>query len=347
MALPVAVAVGALVVSAASQLYAAEKQGQISREEAKRQRELLKEYERDVSKLAPGEVAPQISYEKFVKLKDYFPQIAEFYEQQAPELVTESASSKEKAVQRKALSKYEQLADQGDDAISRGAREKALFESDAAAKQRRATLLRQMAESGLGASGQGVLAGLVGGQQEDQAQRMASIEADAAAQQRRLQALDNMTNLAGSMRTANTNVESKNRDIMNQFMQNTANAKNLYNQYVANTNNEAQKFNIGQNQQIANMNTDLMNTQTRENLALKLAREEARRNWYKGIADAKIGRQSTIIGGEAEAARKQQGDYAQAAGTTATGLANIYAGQRAEDTEERRHKEKLAAGKGY
>ena len=332
MVVPVVMAVAA-IASAAAGIYAAEKQGQISREEADRRRKELAQYEREVKALAPGEVAPQLSLQRYQQLKEYLPEIAQFYEQQAPELITEFGSSKEKAAQNKALSKYSQLADTGTDAISDAAQEKALYEADAAAKQRRAVLLRQMAESGLGGSGQGILAGIAGGQQDDLAQRQASLDAAAEAQKRRLGALDSMSNLASNMRTANTNVETQNRQIMNQFNQNTANARNLYNQQVAMTRNDAQKYNMDQGQRIADANVGIANTEAQDNLARKLARDEARRNWLKDIYATKFNTNSNVIQGEATAARKQQGDYAQVAGGLAQAAGNAYAYQKNEDRE--------------
>jgi hypothetical protein len=276
--------VGAAITAGAA-LYKSYKEGKINREEYERRKRMLEDYQAKMDQIGPGDAPPPITLEQYKLIGSYVPEVAQYYEQQAPELITEAGSTTERQAQRDALSRLSNLAVTGEDAISRAQREEAAFEADAAAKNRRAQILREYEQRGLGGSGQQLLADIAGSQDTDVAQRQAALRAAAEAQGRRYQALGDMAGLASNIRQQNTATEKANRDIMNQFTRDLASGRNSYNRYVAGTRNEAQQYNIGRAQNVANANLELTNRQNLANREAAMDFGDQKRKWELAKAD--------------------------------------------------------------
>lgn len=257
-----------MTVTALASAYTAWKKGEISDEQYARDKQLGEEMQRKMQ--APPGTAEPITFEEYEYAQKYNPQIATFVEENKPELVKEAKSQYEIAKQRQGLNEFDRLSRTGTDVIADAQREEALFDADARAKSRQASILRDRANRGLGGSGDELLAQLDSSQDAQVGARQASLDAVKQAEARRLGALGNMTGLASNIRGQNMQVEQNNANVMNSFNQRMANSKNLYNQGVANTNNQAQQFNIGNKFQ-----TDTMNTQGRnQNQILNVTRAE-------------------------------------------------------------------------
>lgn len=203
----------------------------------------------------PSGRATPLSFEEFKLVGQYTPEVAQQIKETKPGLIQERGSAREIASQRGALADYELMAQSGDDAISRAARESAQFEADSALKSRRAQILRDRAASGMLNSGDALLSELSAADSGAVSQRQAASQAAAQAQQRRMQALAGQTGLATSMRDQNRAVESANINIMNAFNQRMASNQNAYNQYKTGVLNNAQAANLTAAQRVADANT--------------------------------------------------------------------------------------------
>lgn len=212
----------------------------------------------------PGTVEP-LTFEEYSVLKQYNPQVASYVEEKSPELIGESQSAEVKQLQLQALDQYKQQSQTGSDPQLDAERAKLVNDLGTQQRQSQAGLMREYAQRGLGGGGQELFAQLANqNASQEQAFNQAQNQVTDSANRRR-QALDSMANLAGSVRGQNLNVEQANNNVINQYNQRNATNRNAYAQYVAQQTNEGQRFNIGQNQQAANLNTGLRNDTTKTN----------------------------------------------------------------------------------
>jgi hypothetical protein len=265
--------------------------------------------------LPPGTVAP-VSMEELQLVGQFQPEIPSLVQETAPQLITESASGAEIAAQRDALSQYQNMAQTGDDAISRAARERAGFEADQRMKSLRAGVLRDRAARGMLGSGDELLASLQGADSAAIAAREGSLNAAEQAQQRRIQALAASANLAGNIRQQNTGTERANTEIMNAFNQRMAANQNVYNQQSAGIRNQAQMTNLQAQQRVADANVDIRNKQTIYNTESQRAAEQARRNAQNQLLDVKTQNAQSIAQQEAGLLDKQSQIQANKLATT-------------------------------
>lgn len=271
-----------MAVTAAATAYTAYKKGQISKEQFERDTALGEEMMRKMQ--APPGTAEPITLEEYQYAQKYNPQIATFVEENKPELISEAKSQYEISKQRQGLNEFDRLSRTGSDPIADAQREEALFDADARAKSRNASILRDRANRGLGGSGDELLSQLDSSQDAQVAARQSSLDAVKQAEARRLGALGNMTGLASNIRSQNMQVEQNNANVMNSFNQRMANSKNLYNQNTANTMNEAQRFNIGNKMAVDNANTGLANQQTIMNTTRQERAAELKRDFDNAMA---------------------------------------------------------------
>ena len=314
--IPLAIA----AATTAYQAYEADKQRGIATKKQAEDAQALADYVDELKKLGPGAEPPPINLQRFALLKEYIPEAADYYEQQAPELVTEADSGFEKGKQRQALEQLSGLSETGDDAISRAATEKAAFEADAAAKSRRAEVMRQMIQGGLGGSGQGILSGIAGQQQADSNQYLGGLQSAADAQKRRMDAISQLGSLSTNVRGQNFNAEQANKQIMNRFTENVANSKNVYNQKVAADRNEASRFNINQNQNIADKNIGLGNSEMVMNDERARAFEASKRGLAEKIAGLQYSGKTGNAAANAQIGQQDSANRAQMFGTLAQGV---------------------------
>jgi len=331
MAVPVVL--GIMAVTAIATAYAAYKKGEISKEEYERNKQLGQEMEAKLK--APPGMAEPFTPEEYAFAQKYNPQIAAYVEENRPELVTESGSQTEKRMQRNALSKYSNLAETGTDVIADAQREEALFDADAQDKARRNQIVQNMANRGLGGSGQDMLAQMQSSQDSAVNARSASLDAVKQAEARRLGALDKMAGLAGNVRGQNFQVEQNNANVMNAFNQRLSSSKNQYNQNAADTQNRAQQFNIENEQRVNAANTGLRNQSNLSNLTREEDAKQRLLDFQNNMATGNYDRAADLNAMKSRNDREGVADKAQVLTSTAAAGANAYSSERTADAADR------------
>lgn len=259
-------------------LNAAREANRINEETYQRLVSMANTYEQEMQGILPPGTVDPIMLEQFkAEVEKYAPEAAEFVPEQTPQQVTETGSAEEMQAQKEALRQYGQLAKTGYDPIAAAQQEAALSASAAQASSARQAALREAAQRGMGGTGLDVLAGLGATEQAAIGGRQAALQAQAEAGQRRLQALGQYGNLAGQMRQQTTGVEQSNVGIMNAFNERAARNLNQYNQYVSEMKNQAQQFNLQNQQRRDEQNVALRNQQQIMNVQRAEAAAEARR----------------------------------------------------------------------
>ena len=170
---------GSLVVGAGTffvKQNTAYEQGKITEAEYKRQIEAANKLKAELMALRPSESWQDINPQLLGEVAKYSPEIAGFVQENAPELIKEAKSDREKQVQRETLQKYAAMSETGRDVISEAQREQALFEADARAKQRQARLMEGLKRQGMLGTGAGLAAQLQGEQDEAIAARQATLQ---------------------------------------------------------------------------------------------------------------------------------------------------------------------------
>lgn len=325
MVWPVVAIAAVGVVSAA---YSEYQRGEISREEFNKRKALAKRLEDGLR--APSGQAKPFTPEEYADIQKYAPQIATFVQENRPSLIKEAVSQKEIRTQQEGLDALRSRASSGRDVIADAQREEALFEADARAKGRREQILRDMANRGLSGSGQDILAQLQGSQDAAVGARQASLDAVKQAEARRLSALGDMTNLAGSIRGQNRQVEQTNVDIMNSYNQRLANAQNLYNQSTANTQNDAQKFNIANQARVSMGNTDLRNNAEQNNLTRQEQAQKDLLDFENDKLKSIVNTEAGIAAAQGQAARDRVAGTNQLIQSGLSGASQVYSGYKAD-----------------
>lgn len=260
---PVGAMVAIQAVSAVAQMYNAEK----TRGAAK---DRLKEIEKLFDSIAPPDLMGQIenwrddemlpkflsgeipfpdfniNSSQYDQIKKFVPQIAPLVAQVKPELVSRSAVGEEGlAAQRKALSRYMDIAESDSDPAMEAMLRKASREGQIQAQSRSQSALQDFARRGQMGSGMQLASQLQG--QESAMDRMASQGQDAAieAYRNRLEALGAGAQLGGQMEGRDLDLSRMNTDTINRFNEMTSTKYQNYLNQSADTNNQAQKFNIG------------------------------------------------------------------------------------------------------
>ena len=187
-------------------------------------------------------------------LQKYVPSVAQYTAENAPHILTGKGQQESITAQRDALQQLQARAAGGQDATFDAQRELASTQAAQDLKGHRENILRESARRGLGGSGQEVLAQMAAAGNAEQMARQESLQGAQAADQRRIQALQQMTGLAGTMRGQAAQQEQSNADILNSFNQRSAVRKQAYDQYVADQKNQATLRNIQEQQRISEAN---------------------------------------------------------------------------------------------
>lgn len=246
----------------------------------------------------------KIKPEDYKLLARYEPKIAQFVAEKNPELVSDQGAGAVagRASQMAALNNYRQLGQNGDDLQSRIATNRAL---QAAAQQnqgQQASIMDQFARRGQAGSGNSLIAQLMAQQGSDQRAQQGSQQAALDSTNRRLEALRQGAALGGTVRGEDVNLSGQNAAILNDYNKRFATNQNLYNQYAADESNSAQKFNMGNAQDIANKNVSQGNqsAQDYQNRYNQLSQQQYGNTL--GRANMSIGNRNAIIG-----EKKQEG----------------------------------------
>jgi hypothetical protein len=278
-AIPVAIAAGSAIAQWMNSSAAAKASAQ-EREYMKGLLSEVKSPNFDPSKLTP---------EQYKVAATYIPEVADFVAEVNPSLTKLDENSM--AQQERGRATLEAASQ--DQLLSGVLAAKAQQAAAAQAQANSATLKQDYAQRGLGGGGLEFLDRLMAGQQGAQVAAKSTQDAELQAYQERMRntvsALDAARSIGDQRYTANAN----NTGILNSFNQRTAARQQDWANTGANTRNDAQHFNIGNQQDVANKNTSTNNqfaqyNQNREdsNKQTKFENEMSKVRSAGGLSDA-------------------------------------------------------------
>lgn len=201
----------------------------------------------------------------------YTPQVAEFIDETAPELIKETPQmTKGREAQEAALAEYQRISGGQEDPRFRALVERARNKAQGEAQARGATLAQSMARRGI--SGSGIELASQMGSNAESMDRIADMEMQAAgdAYRNRLEALSQGAQLGGQLRSQDQSMQEKNLQLINDFNRRQTDRRQNRANDMANAVNDAQAKNISLDQWKygageANMNrNNLINTATSE-----------------------------------------------------------------------------------
>lgn len=275
-----AVAVGVQAVSGLIQAYQSEKSRGANSQRMKEIEALFNAIvppEFDISLNDPPQLITQkmgdaqldmsrITPEQFKMVGKYIPEVAPYVAEANPTLVERGAQGQQGIqAQMDALREYKRIA-QGDDPAFQARLGMASDAAQGAAQSRQASILQDAQRRGMYGSGQSFASILQGASDSMMQGGQAGRDAAIASNQNRMNALGQSAALGGQIAGQDLNLQQSNADIINQFNQRTS--KN-YQQYLLNrqeVGNEAARFNLQNEQDIANRNVIAGNDADRFNL---------------------------------------------------------------------------------
>ena len=250
------------------------------------------------------------------------PETEQAYLQQQSEMASITTDPRLKEAQLGALSKLQQIGDEGGMLLEDKANLNKITADNAAAEQgQRGAILQNMQSRGMGGSGMEMAANLAN--QQGAATRAAnqSMSVAGMAQQRALDSIMKGGQLGGEMRGQEFGEAARKaeaQDAINRF--NTQNRSDVQQRNVA-SRNDAQRYNLGESQRIADANVGLGNQQDVHNKGLaqqrynnELSRTAGATGQYNTNANA------TAAKGQADAA--MIGAVGQTIGKVGTAYAN-------------------------
>jgi len=248
---PAGMAIGGQLGGALSSFLNSNEASKISSEERKKLQDLLAKVK------APNFDATKITPQEFKIVGQYTPQVAQYVQEQAPQLLQASSADQlaAKDAQRQALSQMIEQARSGKDVIADIQRARAAREASSQAASNRASLDEVMQRRGMApGSGLQYAAALQGNAAAAQNQSAQDENALMAAEQRRQNAGSQAANLGGQIFNRDLNVEQQNAQAINDFNRRIAESRQNYGQYAANLGNQAQQYNLGNAQNAADRN---------------------------------------------------------------------------------------------
>jgi len=229
--------------------------------------EALKQPKYSDPQQAPQFDTSRLTPEDLKLVGKYTPQLAPYVAEAAPELVKQSAQAMEgRNAQKSALQKYMQMGETGDDAIS--AQESAMAQRRAGAdsRSRLASLQQSFERRGQGGAGLQMAAQLGAAQGSSDMEAQAQMQAAADAQRRRLGALASGSQLGGQLYGQEMDLAQTNTGIINNFNQRMAGARQNWENKRAAEMSDANRFNLGLEQEVANRNVGARNDAAEKNL---------------------------------------------------------------------------------
>ena len=226
--------------------------------------------------------------------------------------------------QMSALEQMSGLAEGKMNPADAAAFELARRQSAAEAQAKEGQILQNMQQRGQGGSGAELMARLQSNQSGADRLQQAQLEEAKAMQNARMAALTQQANMSGQLRTQDYGEQSnlaKAKDLINQF--NTQNSQAVQQRNVGSRNN-AQATNLQNQQNTANMNTDLRNKQQISNKAL-IADQYQRQ---LQLAGAKAGQYQAQAQNNDARAAQTAGMWAGGGQAIATGISGYASDQR-------------------
>lgn len=206
----------------------------------------------DFSKLSP---------EQYQQIGKYKPELTPFVEEKAPELVQKTAAAKTgRQAQLDVLSGLQNVAKSGYDPLLEAKNQQAQRQAQQAAQSRSASVMQDAARRGQLSSPALLAAQIQSGSSDfDRLQQQQAADLQQA-YQNKLSALASAGQAGSQISSQEFGESAKNTDIINQF--NAANT-DAYRKFLldrATQGNDAQKYNLGVGQDIANKNVSAANT---------------------------------------------------------------------------------------
>lgn len=212
----------------------------------------------DTSKLTP---------EDLKVVGKYTPELAPYIAEANPQLIQRSQEAMQgRGAMQKALERYMQMGETGDDAISAQDAFMARLQAGQDTRSRQQALEQSFARRGQLGSGMQFAGQLQAGQAAGNQQALAQMQAAADAQRRRLGALASGAQLGGQIYGQEMDLASQNAAIINDFNRRMASSRQAFENQRAGAMNAAQQFNLGMEQDIANANVVARNRAQEMNL---------------------------------------------------------------------------------
>lgn len=197
----------------------------------------------------------------------YTPQLAPYIAESSPELIKQSGEAmKGREAQKSVLQKYMQMGETGDDAISAQESAMAQQRAGADARSRLDALQQSYARRGQGGAGLQLASQLAASQGASNQEAMAQMQGAADAQRRRLAALASGAQIGNQIYGQEMDLAQSNANIINNFNQRMAQARQNYENRRAEEMNQASWRNLGMEQDIANQNVANRNAAQEKNL---------------------------------------------------------------------------------
>lgn len=257
MVLPLlAVGAGVAAASALGQWWTSKEAAKASEAEREKIAELYSKLQKP--EFDPSELTPE---EYYVAAK-YVPETSQFIEEVAPNTVKAASADAVlgRNAQRNALLKLQQNA--GNEAETRGLLEQqARMAASSQAQAGDESIRQDFATRGQQyGGGMELLSRLMNQQGQQKNASNASLQATLAARQNALDSLMQSANLGGQIRNEDVNLESKNADIINAFNTRNATRKQGWVEGNVDRGNQAQQYNVGNTQDVANRNVGTKNS---------------------------------------------------------------------------------------
>jgi len=237
----------------------------------------------DFSRLTP---------ETYKVVATYAPQAAQFVGESRPELVKGSAAQKEgRGAQIDALRQLQAVA-KGESPELKIRMQQAADQAQAQAQQRTQSSLQDAQRRGMLGSGLSFASALQGSSDAMQGGAAQSQAAAIAAYKDKLAAIQGAGQMGRQLSQDELAQEAGNTDIINSFNQRTSKNYQDYLNQRAQMQNDAQRYNIGQQQDVSNRNVGLGNETQRYNLEnknrlaqMKYQNDVGERNYQNTIAE--------------------------------------------------------------
>jgi hypothetical protein len=200
--------------------------------------------------------------EEYQVAAKYVPEMAAYVQEVAPTVVQESQDmAAGRRAQREALQKLSEIgSSRGIDPQMQALGNEAARRAQTEAQVRQQSILQDAARRGQQGSAATIAAQLMGSSQGMDRAAQTQNQLAAQAYQQRLQALADSGQLGGQIKMQDADLQGNNANIINAFNQRNASNRQSYLNRGADTSNQAQMYNIGQIQDIANRNVQNRNT---------------------------------------------------------------------------------------
>lgn len=236
----------------------------------------------------------RITPEAYKTIGTYSPEAAAYVREQNPQLAELTAAGQEgRQSQLDALRQYKKIA-AGKNPELDIRLQQAGDAAQAQAQSRSQSALEQAQRQGRGGSGLTFAAALQGGSDAMQSGALQGQQAALAAYQAKMGAVRESGQMGRQLAQDDLGQQSRNADVINAFNERTSRNYQAYLQQRANMVNDAQRFNLEQNQRTADMNTRQNNESDRYNLEgrNRLAQQDyenrrGERNYQDSIAERK------------------------------------------------------------